>query len=36
VHAFESAARLSSINAAAAELRLTPSAFSHQVKALER
>lgn len=36
MHAFESAARLSSINAAAAELRLTPSAISHQVKALER
>ena len=32
---FESAARLGSFNAAAAELNLTPSAVSHRIRALE-
>jgi LysR family transcriptional regulator, glycine cleavage system transcriptional activator len=34
--AFEAAARLGSFNAAAGELRLTPSAVSHQIVGLER
>ena len=36
IEAFEAAARLGSITAAAPELNLTPSAISHQVRALER
>lgn len=36
IQAFEAAARLTSFAAAAEELRLTPSAISHQVRALER
>ena len=36
LRAFEAAARLGSFAAAAAELSLTPSAISHQVRALER
>lgn len=34
--AFESAARLMSFAAAADELRVTPSAISHQIRTLER
>lgn len=36
LRAFEAAARLGSFNAAASELNLTPSAISHQVRALEK
>lgn len=36
LRAFEAAARLRSFKAAAAELAVTPTAVSHQIKALER
>lgn len=36
LRAFEAAARLRSFKAAAAELSVTPTAVSHQIKALER
>ena len=36
IQAFEAAARLASFAAAAEELRLTPSAISHNIRALER
>ncbi|WP_230789656.1 LysR family transcriptional regulator [Aurantimonas coralicida] len=36
IQAFESAARLGSFQGAAEELRVTPSAISHQIRALEK